>query len=469
MPDRPDGRPEHAWYECAFGQHYLTAYPRRNAEAAKAEVAFAIEKLGLAPGDRVLDLCCGAGHHLGALQEAKIDAVGVDLSADLLARALQRGPVAAGDMRFLPLAEPFAAVATFFTTIGYFDDEQNQAVLHEINRVLRRGGRFLIDYLNPAQVRSELVPRSERESAGATVHEERWIDEDTAQVRKRVTIDALGGEPIEYTECVRLYGRDELSTMLEAAGLSVEDVYGDFDGSPHTDASKRMILVGAKSAEAPRAPCVCEGNVFRQLRVEADRNFSYLFAEGGECAVVDPVGPEEILALADACGLEIRYVINTHGHYDHTSGNERVVGATGAQVLTHTSSAEPHDVGLEDGARVSLGDGEFEILHTPGHTQDSMCVLWRGRLMSGDTLFVGKVGGTGFGRDARQEYDALHGRLLALPDATEVWPGHDYGVAPCSTVAWERKTNPFLLRPDFDSFVDLKRNWAEYKRTHGIK
>ncbi|MBD3336006.1 MAG: MBL fold metallo-hydrolase, partial [Candidatus Eisenbacteria bacterium] len=166
-------------------------------------------------------------------------------------------------------------------------------------------------------------------------------------------------------------------------------------------------------------------------------------------------------------GLEVAYLINTHGHFDHAGGNDRVLQHTGAELLRAGAG------GVDDGAAVSLGSVTLTFIHTPGHTADSMCILAEepgetGKLVTGDTLFVGKVGGTGYGRDARQEYDSLHEKLLALPDETEVWPGHDYGAAPGSSIGRERETNPFLLQPDFDAFVHLKRNWLEYKRRHGI-
>jgi hydroxyacylglutathione hydrolase len=88
--------------------------------------------------------------------------------------------------------------------------------------------------------------------------------------------------------------------------------------------------------------------------------------------------------------------------------------------------------------------------------------------MTGDTLFVGKVGGTGTEEAARAEYDSLHRVIGALPRETEVWPGHDYGVRPSSTLEAEFRENPFLLRESFEAFCELKANWAEYKRTHGI-
>jgi glyoxylase-like metal-dependent hydrolase (beta-lactamase superfamily II) len=78
------------------------------------------------------------------------------------------------------------------------------------------------------------------------------------------------------------------------------------------------------------------------------------------------------------------------------------------------------------------------------------------------------VGGTDLGPGARKEWDSLQ-KLMQLPDDTEVWPGHNFGTAPTSTIGREKMTNPFLLQPTFEAFVDLKANWLEYKRKHGIK
>ena len=108
------------------------------------------------------------------------------------------------------------------------------------------------------------------------------------------------------------------------------------------------------------------------------------------------------------------------------------------------------------------------VLHTPGHTEDSICLYVGDAVFTGDTLFVGKIGGTDFGAQARAEYESLHQKLLVLPDTTRVFPGHHYGTAPESTIGHERRTNPFLIQPDFETFVDLKRNWTAYKKAHGI-
>ena len=211
--------------------------------------------------------------------------------------------------------------------------------------------------------------------------------------------------------------------------------------------------------------------IFEQIPVGGDRNFAYLIGDETtrRAAIVDPAyHPERVLARAREAGLTVVYLINTHGHFDHASGNETVLAHGGVSLLAGGTG------GVEDGARVELGTVAVTLIHTPGHTPDSLCVLAEepgspGKLMTGDTLFVGKVGGTDFDEGARAEYESLHRKLMTLPDDTEIWPGHDVGVAPHSTVGHERRTNPFLLRESLEAFVDLKRNWAAYKREHGIQ
>ena len=122
-----------------------------------------------------------------------------------------------------------------------------------------------------------------------------------------------------------------------------------------------------------------------------------------------------------------------------------------------------------DGDFLDLGDLKIQVLLTPGHTPDSICIKAGDRLVTGDTLFVGKVGGTYGADDAREEFFSLK-KLMSLPPETTVWPGHDYGVRPHSTIGDELKNNPFITRlNDFDDFLWLKQNWAEYKKEHNIK
>jgi glyoxylase-like metal-dependent hydrolase (beta-lactamase superfamily II) len=211
--------------------------------------------------------------------------------------------------------------------------------------------------------------------------------------------------------------------------------------------------------------------IFHQIRAGGDRNFAYLVGdgEGGEAALFDPPpDPEAYLSLVKRHRLRVRYVVATHGHSDHTWGLTSAARTTGGAIVAHRNAPVRADRPVDDGDRLPLGEGlTLEILHTPGHTEDAICIRVGGYLITGDTLFVGKVGGTDYGEGARKEWDSLH-RLMELPEDTVVCPGHDYGVKPLSTIGEEKRTNPFLLRPTFEAFLDLKKNWLEYKRKHGI-
>ena len=208
-----------------------------------------------------------------------------------------------------------------------------------------------------------------------------------------------------------------------------------------------------------------------QFRVGGDRNLGYLVADERTrlAAVVDAsYSPERIVEFARDRGYEIRYVFSTHDHHDHTNGNHTMQDLTGVQALLFGDRDPGTGIEINDGAKLPLGDLEVVILHTPGHTRDAICILVDDAVFTGDTLFVGKVGGTDLSDGARIEYASLHEKLLSLPEETRVFPGHDVGVAPTSTIAHERETNPFLLLPDVEAFIDLKRNWQTYKREHGI-
>lgn len=209
--------------------------------------------------------------------------------------------------------------------------------------------------------------------------------------------------------------------------------------------------------------------IFRQLDSGGDRNFQYLAAddETGEAAVIDPGNKtSDIIYAVRGENLKLVYIINTHSHFDHTGGNKTLSDIFGAKTACFGNAC---DISLRDGDTLSLGKTKLNIIHTPGHSADSICILAGSELMTGDTLFVGKVGGTGYGKDACDEYDSLHKKLMTLPPETRVWPGHDYGVRKSSTIGDELRENPFFLREDFDSFLELKKNWPEYKRIHGIK
>lgn len=211
--------------------------------------------------------------------------------------------------------------------------------------------------------------------------------------------------------------------------------------------------------------------IFHQITAGGDRNFAYLAGDRnhGKGALFDPP-PEKSLymPLVEEHGLEVLYVVATHGHGDHAWGLNAAKRALGCKVVAHRSSHLRADIPVEDGDRLPLGSTALEIIHTPGHTDDSICILVSDKLVTGDTLFVGKVGGTDYGEGARKEWESLRNKVLSLDDSIEVYPGHDYGLAPVSTIGAERKKNPFLLCSGFEEFLDLKKNWLQYKKEHGI-
>jgi hydroxyacylglutathione hydrolase len=209
--------------------------------------------------------------------------------------------------------------------------------------------------------------------------------------------------------------------------------------------------------------------IFEQLRIGGDRNFAYLLGDPAsqEGAVVDPgYNPEMIMKQIKTHGLTLKYVIQTHGHHDHTGAAETLMKMTGAVYVGYSVT---DGLRVNDNSTLPLGSLTLKFIHTPGHTPDSICILVNNRLITGDTLFVGKVGGTGFGQDARQEYDSLHMKILILPGDTIVCPGHDYGTSPVSSIDNEKQFNPFLIQPTFEAFLNLKKNWTAYKQAHGIK
>jgi hydroxyacylglutathione hydrolase len=222
---------------------------------------------------------------------------------------------------------------------------------------------------------------------------------------------------------------------------------------------------------------------FTQYYLDCLSHASYLVGDEttGRAVVVDPRRDiDEYVRDAEAAGLTIELVIETHFHADFLSGHLELARATGAEIAySSVASAEFPIRRLADGERISLGDVQLVILHTPGHTPESISIVVYEHaadtvpygVLTGDTLFIGDVGrpdllaSIGFTRDelADQLYDSLHTKLMPLPDATRVYPAHGAGSA-CgknlSTDTWstmgdQKQTNYALLAPDKASFVEL--------------
>ena len=188
--------------------------------------------------------------------------------------------------------------------------------------------------------------------------------------------------------------------------------------------------------------------IIRQIKSSFMDNFSYVIGcpSTGAGAVIDPAGDAEaILGGARDAGIAIRYVFNTHNHHDHTEGNGAVRAAAGAKVLMHALDAREYpgevDIIIEHDDTFALGEITVSIIHTPGHTPGGICFYAEGNLFTGDTLFVGDSGRTDLPGGHRPTLGASIRKLMELPGGTVVWPGHDYGPTPSSTLLWERRNN----------------------------
>lgn len=190
------------------------------------------------------------------------------------------------------------------------------------------------------------------------------------------------------------------------------------------------------------------GLTLLQIPVGHMDNFTYVIGDSGEALIIDPSWDvDKVLDESGKKGLKVVAVANTHHHFDHTKGNKEVADRTGAKIYAHLSSHLPKDVALEDGDMIHVGKIKVKVIHTPGHTPDSVCFLAEKNLFTGDTLFVGECGRVDLpGGSAEDLYDTFFDKLLKLDDDVTVYPGHDYGDKPYSTIGEERKSN-YTLKP----------------------
>jgi glyoxylase-like metal-dependent hydrolase (beta-lactamase superfamily II) len=214
--------------------------------------------------------------------------------------------------------------------------------------------------------------------------------------------------------------------------------------------------------------------VFEQIRSGGDRNFGYLLGDrhAKVGVLIDPsFSPATYVARAREQGLTITHVLNTHGHADHTNGNQQAVLLTRAKLAAHPEASSKPVLPLADGQVIPIGDLRLQCFHVPGHCDDHIALFESSYelLMTGDLLFVGKVGGTTDDAAAELEWKSLQRLIHSVPDSTTIWPGHDYGVRPSSTMALERATNPFLACESLDEFMKMKAGWPAFKKQHGLK
>ena len=205
----------------------------------------------------------------------------------------------------------------------------------------------------------------------------------------------------------------------------------------------------------------------RQIKLSKMDTFCYLVGDRKTktCALIDPAfDTQRILKIAEEAGFTVTHVINTHSHSDHTAGNRAVIAATGAKLLIHAIDAErlntvlnstfsrvlggksspAPDILLQDRDVITIGASSLKTIHTPGHTPGGICLYAEGHVFTGDSLFVEAVGRTDLpGGSSLQLLRSIKEKIYTLPGSTIVWPGHDYGPTPSSTVADEIRNNPF--------------------------
>ena len=192
---------------------------------------------------------------------------------------------------------------------------------------------------------------------------------------------------------------------------------------------------------------------FKVLQIPAGQmaNYTYIIADEDTdlAAVIDPSWElDKTFSALKKNGWTAKYIINTHGHFDHVLGNEQVAAATGAKIVQHENSKLNRDISVKDGQTIELGKTRLQVLHTPGHSEDSMCLVLEGQLVfTGDTLFVGNCGRVDLpGSDAEKMYHSLFDVVAKLDERLLVYPGHNYGSTETSTIGRERTTN-FVLQP----------------------
>lgn len=206
----------------------------------------------------------------------------------------------------------------------------------------------------------------------------------------------------------------------------------------------------------------------RQYEIGNFSVFCYLVGDEntGEGLFIDPADEaDRLFSEAKLHGIkEIKYIVNTHSHVDHVMGNKEMKRRTGAKIVIHEKDAKfltriphdllmmfraepspPADVLVKEGDLIEVGDVRMKVIHTPGHSPGGISLYTDGIVFTGDTLFVGSVGRTDFPESSWEVMESsIRNKLYTLPEETIVYPGHNYGPKPFSTIQYEKRYNPFV-------------------------
>jgi SAM-dependent methyltransferase len=242
------------WYIKSFKKEYLELYAHRTEEEAYSQVHDMLELLKPNYEGPTLDLCCGAGRHLKALQQLGMkNLTGIDLSTDLLSEATKILPedikLIQSDMREIPFENYFSNIFSMFTSFGYFeDDSENYKVIEGIYKSLKPTGKFLMDFLNEKYVRDNLIPFDSKQKGDLQISNTRTITTDGKRVEKETKVlNSKTDEELILHESVRLFTADELKSIFNRCGFENIKLTGDLEGNPYSHSSPRMIFTMSKS------------------------------------------------------------------------------------------------------------------------------------------------------------------------------------------------------------------------------
>lgn len=205
-------------------------------------------------------------------------------------------------------------------------------------------------------------------------------------------------------------------------------------------------------------------NIFiKQMAVGPMMNYSYLIGDKvtKEMAVVDPGwDAEKIMQEAKSAGFELKYILATHTHFDHIHDISKIISALNVTTIVHEAEAgalegEGNIKTVSDGDMFNVGGLELKAIHTPGHTKGSICYLLDSALFTGDTLFIDGIGRTDLEGGDTEEMFASMRKLASLSDNIIIYPGHNYGPQPTSTIGEQKKTNVYLTCRNISDFLRI--------------